>query len=219
MTDDVNGVIYRVAYTGARRAAGPPAAPTNVAGASVRMTGRPVPPPAPATPPQLAAALVGAGSRPLTVSSSAFAGGAPIPRAYSAEGQDVSPPLAWSAGPAGTGSYAVVMADPDVTDEPPFVHWMLYNVPAGVTRLDEGVPGAPKLERPEGALQGANDRGSLGYYGPRPPAGEPAHRYHVQLFALDRVLDLPHGASRAELLAAMRGHVLASGTLTGTFRR
>ena len=104
-------------------------------------------------------------------------------------------------------------------EEPPFLHWSLYNVPAGVTMLEEGIPGSPKLAVPDGALQGPNDRGSLGYFGPRPPVGDPAHDYHVQVFALDTTLPLRFGAPRAEILDAMAGHVLAAGEVVGTYSR
>ena len=78
------------------------------------------------------------------------------------------------------------------------------------------MPGTPQLPLPQGAKQGANDRGSTGWFGMRPPAGDPAHNYHFQVFALEKMLDLPHGASRAELLDAMRGHVLLAGEIVGT---
>jgi Raf kinase inhibitor-like YbhB/YbcL family protein len=111
------------------------------------------------------------------------------------------------------------MEDPDVSSEPPFIHWLLYNLPADTTELTAAVPGAAALETPEGALQGRNDRGSFGYYGPRPPKGDSPHHYHFQVFALDRMLDVPHAASRAELLKAMQGHVLASDEVVGRFSR
>lgn len=221
LSDDANGIIYRIAYQGAGAggAAGGPGAPTNVQGARVGMTDATAPRPPADTPAQLASALLGGSDPSLRVTSPAFANDARIPETYGAEGQNVSPPLQWSAGPAGTRSYAVLMEDPDVERDPPFVHWLLYNVPADVTSLDEAVPGAPRLQKPRGALQGRNERGSVGYFGPRPPKSDPPHHYHFQVFALDTVLDLPHGASRAELLAAMRGHVLAQGRVVGTFER
>ena len=182
------------------------------------MTGEPDPAPPADTPDQLATEILGAPAA-LRVSSPGFADRRPVPDVYAAEGQNVSPPLSWSAGPAGTQSYAVLMEDPDVSDDPPFVHWLLYDVPASVTRLDEAVPGGPAPPVPDGARQGRNEYGSLGYYGPRPPKGDPAHAYHVQVFALDRVLGLPFGATRAEVLDAMRGHVLAAGETVGTYER
>ena len=219
VTDDANGVIYRIAYTGTRRAGPRPTQPTNVAGANPRLTdAAPATPPAP-TPPDLAMALVAPDARRLAVEARAFGDGQPIPDAHAAEGQNASPALAWDEGPRGTMSYVVMMEDPAVAMEPPYVHWTLYNVPAGVTRLDEGLPGAPRLLKPDGALQGRNDRGTLGYTGPRPPVGDAPHPYHFQVFALDAMLPLGHGASRAELLDAMRGHVLAAGETVGTYQR
>ena len=112
-----------------------------------------------------------------------------------------------------------MLEDPDVGQNPPFVHWTIYNIAADATELREGVPGQPRLVLPDGAAQGRNDRGSTGYFGMRPPQDDPAHHYHLQVFALDTELDLPHGASRAELLEAMQGHVLAEGELVGTYQR
>lgn len=218
LSDDTNGVIYRIAHTGASTGRSAPTVPEGEGDAAPRMTGAPAPMPPADTPAELALETLDAPA-PLTVSTSAFADGQPIPDVYAAEGQNISPPLAWSAGPDGTQSYVVMMEDPDVAADPPFVHWLLYNVPATVTRLDEAVPGGPAPPKPEGALQGPNDYGSLGYYGPRPPASDPPHAYHVQVLALDRMLDLPFGATRAELLEAMRGHVLAAGEIVGTFER
>lgn len=219
LADDKNGVIYRIAYTGADTAGATPEVPTNGEGVNVGMTGAAAPQPPTPTPPQLALAIVEAPGRAIEVASPAFDHRSRLPGPYAAEGQNISPPLEWEEGPSGTQSYALLMEDPDVDEEPPFVHWMIYNVPADVTMLEEGVPGTPRLQKPEGALQGANDRGAIGYFGPRPPVGDPAHPYHFQVFALDTLLDLPHGASRAEFLDAVRGHVLASGEIVGTYQR
>ena len=218
LSDDTNGIVYRIAYTGAQTGRPAPTRPTNEGGANPGMTGEPSPTPPADTPDRLAAEIVEAPAA-LRVSSPAFGDGQPIPETFAAEGQNISPTLAWTAGPAGTRSYVVMMEDPDVGQDPPFVHWLLYDVPAGVTRLDEAVPGGPAPPRPEGARQGPNEYGSLGYYGPRPPKGDPAHEYHFQVFALDTMLNLPFGATRAELLDAMRGHVLAAGSVVGTFER
>ncbi len=219
LSDDTNGVIYRIAYTGTSAAGGTPTMPTNEAGANVRMLAGPDPQPAASTPEELAADLVETQGA-LKVTSPAFADGAPIPDVFAAEGQNISPALSWSPGPAGTQSYVVMMEDPDVPAEMrPFVHWLLYDVPADVRRLGEAVPGSPALAVPEGARQGRNDYGALGYFGPRPPKGDPPHAYHFQVFALDAVLGLPFGASRAEVLDALRGHVLASGEIVGTYER
>lgn len=217
LTDDTNGMIYRIAYTG-EGAGRAPTAPTNLDGVEIGPTGNAVPPPPAPGPEQLATEIVGTGEAALTVTSPSFDAGERIPEDHAAEGDNASPALRWSAGPAGTQSYVVLMEDPDVSTEPPFLHWALYNVPADVMMLEEGIPGHPKLSVPMDALQGPNDYGSLGYFGPRPPVGE-THTYHVQVFALDTVLPLQFGASRTELLEAMEGHVLAAGDLVGTYSR
>ena len=223
LSDDTNGIIYRIAYTGEAGARGSsgggPSTLTNEEGANVRILDAPSTEPPTPTSAELAAALVEASGASIGVTSPAFESGAALPDVYAAEGQNISPPLEWAEGPDGTMSYALIMEDPDVAQEPPFVHWMMYNIPPDVTMLGEAVPGTPRLLKPEGALQGANDRGSTGYFGPRPPVGDPAHPYHIQVFALDTMLDLPHGASRADFLAAIEGHVLASGEIVGTYQR
>ncbi len=219
VSDDANGTIFRIAYTAtAGGTGGAPGAPTNAEGSRVGMTGAAAPSPLAETPSQLASEILPSGQT-FEITSNAFADGAPIPEVHGAEGQNISPALDWAPGPEGTRSYVLMMEDPDAADDPPFVHWMLYNIPPDVTALEEARPATPRLQKPEGALQGRNDRGSLGYFGPRPPVGDPPHAYNFQVFALDIVLALPFGASRAELLAAMAGHVLAQGTVTGTFQR
>lgn len=101
----------------------------------------------------------------------------------------------------------------------PFVHWLAWNIPAGVTQLPEGLQEQLRLTEPEGVLQGTTTRGAPGYYGPKPPVMDAPHRYHFQVFALDRTLELPPAADRDQLLAAMRGHVLAKGVLVGSFQQ
>lgn len=221
LSDDENGIIYRIAWSGgdAPAAGVSPAPPAELPGARVALTGAAPPVPPSDTPNQLALEILPAASGALRVSSPAFQNGARIPEAYAAEGQNISPSLTWPSGPEGTRSYVVIMEDPDAAEDPPFVHWLLYNVPAAMTTLPEALPAMPALPGPERMLQGANERGSTGYYGPRPPVGDAPHHYHFQVFALDRMLDLPHGASRAELLEAMRGSVLAQGEVVGTFQR
>lgn len=162
--------------------------------------------------PDMQAADAGA----LALQSPAFADGRQIPGRYSAYGDDVSPPLAWQAVP-GAKSYALVMEDPDADRPAPYVHWVAWNIPAGVTALPEGLSTDPRLDDPDGMRQGLNDRGSAGYFGPRPPAGSGVHHYHVQVFALDSMLDIDPGADRNALLKAMRGHVLARARLVGTY--
>jgi Raf kinase inhibitor-like YbhB/YbcL family protein len=159
-------------------------------------------------------------SQHLKVASGAFAEGDAIPSEFSDYECGKSFPLAWSEGPIGTRTYAVLIEDPDVHPAPgPFCHWLVWNIPARMTHLRAGVPPHGHLDEPAGALQGAASTGTVGYFGPRPPKGGPAHHYHVQVFAIDRVLDIPEGAERDELVAAIGGHVLASGELVGTYER
>ena len=151
----------------------------------------------------------------LQFSSSAFTEGALIPVAHTGDGQDSSPPLAWSAGPAGTQSFALICDDPDAPAKT-WVHWVLFNIPASQTSLPEGVP--TQKELPEGARQGTNDFGKIGYGGPAPPKGKP-HHYFFKLYALDITLNLPAGAKKDQLLDAMKGHILAEGQCMGRYGR
>jgi Raf kinase inhibitor-like YbhB/YbcL family protein len=114
----------------------------------------------------------------------------------------------------------LIMEDPDSKKPPrPVIHWVAWNIPAQTNELREGLQKQDRLEDPAGMRQGATTSGQVGYKGPRPPAGDPPHHYHLQLFALDRTLDLPPAATRDEVLVAAQGHVLASGELIGTFKR
>jgi Raf kinase inhibitor-like YbhB/YbcL family protein len=152
----------------------------------------------------------------LAVTSTAFKHNGAMPMKYSEYADGISPALAWTAVP-NAQSYAIVMEDPDAKPQLPFVHWVAWNIPANVTSLPDGVQEQPRLTEPEGVLQGRNTRGSTGYYGPRPPAGEAAHRYHFQVFALDTKLDVPFGADRDQVLAAMQGHVIGKGEIIGKY--
>jgi Raf kinase inhibitor-like YbhB/YbcL family protein len=213
-TDDRNGVIYRVSYTGSggrsqtQTTSGESMLRQSRTGAKSELAVH-----LPETDTKMAVAL--------TVSSSAFAQGAAIPAIYSSYDQNASPPLRWTAGPAGTRSYAILAEDPDAKTTPlPVVHWVAWNIPASVTSLREGLESLDRLEDPAGLRQGTNTAaGSIGYKGPRPPEGDPPHHYHFQIFALDQMLDLPAGASREDLVKTMRGHVLAKGELVGLFKR
>lgn len=220
-TDDENGVIYRVTHAGdaTAEAAGQKATSGQAA------TGGSAPQPQQGasgasreTSPQVATAMLDARTEAtLDVRSPAFQANQSIPDTFSATGEDISPPLNWAAGPEGTKSYVVLAEDPEVPLPQPFVHWILYNIPPDVQDLREGIPGSPKLPRPDGALQGTNSRGSTGWYGMKPPAGS-EHSYHFQVFALDHMLDVAPGADREAVLDAMEGHVLAEGELVGTYR-
>jgi Raf kinase inhibitor-like YbhB/YbcL family protein len=146
----------------------------------------------------------------LTVTSKAFASGGAIPVDHSCDGADRSPPLTWSAPPAGTKTLAVVVDDPDAPGGD-FTHWLAYDLPASTVALPENADMASL-----GAEEGTNGFGRSGYGGPCPPRHE-MHRYYFRVFALDAPLALKPGASRDAVDAAMSGHVLAEGALMGTF--
>ena len=159
----------------------------------------------------------------ILVRSDAFEDSHPIPRDYTADGEDISPPLSWSRVPEGTKSLALICDDPDAPTLQPWVHWVIYNLPAVVTILPPRMPRSATLERPTsvaGALQGKNSwtSNNLGYRGPNPPPGK-AHRYRFHLYALNTMLDIPAGADKNALIIAMRGHILGEGTLTGTYKK
>jgi Raf kinase inhibitor-like YbhB/YbcL family protein len=154
----------------------------------------------------------------LKVSSPSIAEGAAIPLKHSEYAEGVSPALSWSA-VKGAKSYAIILEDPDAKPVRPFVHWVAWNIPAKVTSLPEGLQEQPRLTEPDGMLQGRTSRGSSGYLGPHPPVGDAPHHYYVQVLALDSVLALPFGSDRDDLLAAVKGHVLAKGVLSGQFQQ
>jgi len=160
-------------------------------------------------------------THPISLTSSAFQGGAPIPRRHTGDGEDLSPPLAWTGLPEGTEELALICDDPDAPTPQPWVHWVLFNLPPSVASLPEGLPRKPRLEAPIAATQGVNSwpTDNVGYRGPAPPRGHGTHRYHFVLRALDRRLVLPPGVDKAGLMKAMKGHVLATGELVGTYQR
>lgn len=141
-----------------------------------------------------------------------------IPLKHSAYADDASPEIRWTAVP-NAKSYAIVLEDPDSKPISPFVHWLVWNIPATVTSLPEGLQAQARVTDPEGVLQGQTTRGSVGYFGPRPPVGDPPHHYHFEVFALDTALNVPAGAERDRVLNAIRGHALASGELVGEFQQ
>lgn len=149
------------------------------------------------------------------LTSSAFASGAAIPEQYTCKGADMSPPLQWSDAPAKTASFALIMDDPDAPAGV-WVHWVLWNLPAATHSLPENLSRSDQL--PDGSHQGRNSFPKTGYNGPCPPAGQ-THRYFFRLYALDAELKAPAGANRAELDAAMKGHVLGEADYMGTFHR
>lgn len=155
------------------------------------------------------------GGSEMKITSTAFEEGETIPRKYTCAGEDVSPALTWSESPKGTKSFVLICDDPDAPVGT-WVHWVLYGISPNVTTLDENVP--PDGEVLDGARQGRNDFGNLGYGGPCPPPGR-AHRYYFKLYALDIKPELAVGATKAEVLKAIEGHVLSEAQLMGRFAR
>ena len=151
----------------------------------------------------------------IELKTTAFEPGGFIPKRFTCEAADVSPALAWSEPPAGTKSFAIIEDDPDAPSGT-FVHWLVYDLPAGYRRLAEALPGSDQMTG--GGRQGTNDFSKTGYSGPCPPRGKP-HRYWIRLYALDTKTNLRPAASRAELDAAMQGHILVQAGLMGLFKR
>ena len=158
------------------------------------------------------------GNPMLTFASTAFSAGQPLPKKYTCEGDDRSPPLAWSGAPAETRSFALIVDDPDAPDPAAprmtWVHWVLYNLPATTTGLAED---SSSGALPIGAVEGRNDFGRVRYGGPCPPVGR--HRYFHKLYALDIVLPAGNPLDKPALEAAMKGHVLAHAELMGTYQK
>lgn len=157
----------------------------------------------------------------ITLTSPAFKNDQPIPQKYTADGNDVSPPIAWTNLPKGTRELAVICDDPDAPTPQPWVHWLIYKIPADTEELPEDVAIDERLQKPAGALQGKlswRSGQTIGYRGPAPPPGK-AHHYQFRIYALDQPLSVEPGLDKRALLQAMEGHVLAQGQLVGTYRR
>jgi Raf kinase inhibitor-like YbhB/YbcL family protein len=154
----------------------------------------------------------------LTLTSTAFAHTGEIPRLYTCDGKDISPPLSWAGIPASAKSLALIVDDPDAPDprapRMTWVHWLLYNLPITAAGLTEGVK---SNALPAGTLEGINDSKRTGYGGPCPPIGH--HRYFFKLYALDAVLPNLKTPTKEQLLAAMNGHILAQTELMGAYQR
>jgi Raf kinase inhibitor-like YbhB/YbcL family protein len=147
---------------------------------------------------------------PFNLKSSAFTAGQPIPKKYTGDGEDVSPPLTWDGVPDGTKEFALVCDDPDAPSQEPWVHWVLYKIPPDVRELAEGLP--------PGALQGRNSwttGRTTGYRGPKPPSG--THRYFFKLYALSAPLSVGPGLDKSGLMRAVEGKILAQAELMGTY--
>ncbi len=152
----------------------------------------------------------------LEVSSDSFADGQRLPIDFTCEGKNISPHIAWGGVPAGVKSFALICDDPDAPSKN-FVHWVIYDMPADLFELAVGIPTAQILEN--GARQGVNGFGRIGYGGACPPRGHGVHRYFFTVYALDRLLGLQPGVRRAELDAAMCGHIVAKGCIIGCYSR
>jgi Raf kinase inhibitor-like YbhB/YbcL family protein len=152
----------------------------------------------------------------MNLTSPAFSNGGEIPAKYTCEGEDISPPLAWSGVPEGAKSLALIVDDPDAPDpahpKMTWVHWVAYNIPSSVSSLAEGAK-----QLPAGALAGLNDWKRTGYGGPCPPIGR--HRYFHKLYALDRALPNLGQVTKDKLEAAMKPHIVARAELVGTYQK
>jgi Raf kinase inhibitor-like YbhB/YbcL family protein len=148
----------------------------------------------------------------LKIESSAFSANDRIPKKYTGEGTDVSPPLSWSGAPDGTVELVLICDDPDAPTPEPWVHWVAYGIPSSVDSLAEGDTSR--------VTEGINDFGRSGYGGPMPPPGHGTHHYYFKLYALDQALSITKpGAKKADVLQAMKGHILEQAELVGTYER
>jgi Raf kinase inhibitor-like YbhB/YbcL family protein len=156
----------------------------------------------------------GGSNMAIKVTSAAFKDGEIIPKQYTCDGNDISPPLTWSGAPQETKSIALICDDPDAPMGT-WVHWVLFNLPPASNALPAEVSSARVLDN--GAKHGKNDFRRFGYGGPCPPGG--THRYYFKVYALDSVLDLDPGITKADLVKAMQSHILAEGQLMGRYKR
>jgi Raf kinase inhibitor-like YbhB/YbcL family protein len=151
----------------------------------------------------------------INLNSSAFESGDSIPKQFTCDGEDASPPLSWSGVPEGTLSLALILDDPDAPTGI-WVHWVLFNIPPSLTSLPTRVQKDAVVDGI--GSQGNNDSRRTGYSGPCPPRGKP-HRYYFKLYALDTTLNIGPGATKTQVEGAMQGHILAQGQIMGTYGR
>ncbi len=192
VTDDTNNIIYRVAYN---QKAMPPIMSRDDISMSLSETAN--------------------SKATITVRSSSFQNNGMLPDKFSDYFAGVSPEISWSGVPSNAKSLVLMMEDPDANLKP-VTHWIMANIPTTATSLPENVM---KTEMANGAMQGANNTGKIGYFGPKPPPADKPHGYHFQVFALDKMLDLPSGFNRQALLDAMKNHVIAKGEIVGMYQR
>jgi hypothetical protein len=150
----------------------------------------------------------------IKVISAVFKDGEMIPKKHTCDGEEVSPPISWSGVPKSTESIALISDDPDAPGRV-WVHWVIFNIPPVSSGLPEGVPAQEIL--PDGSRQGINDSHQIGYGSPCPPSG--THRYYFKIYALDSMMDIKSGATKNDLLKAMKDHVLAEGQIMGRYKR
>ncbi len=163
------------------------------------------------------------GTKPMTIqiTSSAFKDGEPIPKKYTGEGDDLSPALSWTGVPEGTKELVLICDDPDAPGSDPWVHWVIYKIPASVTSLKAGIARKTRLLDPQGAMQGKNSwpKDNIGYKGPMPPPGHGIHHYYFRIYAVSGKLPVEPGLDKKAILQEIKGHVLAEGQLVGTYDR
>jgi Raf kinase inhibitor-like YbhB/YbcL family protein len=158
----------------------------------------------------------------LIVTSPAFKHGQPLPVDYTADGKNVSPPLSWSGLPAGTREIAVIHEDPTAPTPQPFVHWVIYKIPATAKGLPENIspdPATPMPAELAGAVQGVSGFRRPGYRGPAPPKPARVHEYHFIVYALSEPLQVEPGLTKSQLLDAMKGKIIGQGEIVGTYER
>jgi Raf kinase inhibitor-like YbhB/YbcL family protein len=159
----------------------------------------------------------------IQITSPAFKEGEAIPKRYTGEGADVSPPLAWTGVPEGAKELVLICDDPDAPTAEPWVHWVIYKIPADAKGLKEGIPQKTRLTDPPGALQGKNSwpagQKNVGYRGPYPPPGHGTHHYNFKLYALEAKMAVESGMDKKSILQEIEHHVVAKGQLMGTYQR
>ena len=145
--------------------------------------------------------------------STVFQAGGAIPTRFTCEGDDISPDLSWRDAPPETKSFVLILHDPDAPRAGGFTHWVVYNIPAGTSHIEENIPQQATVAGL--GVQGKNDSGEIGYMGPCPPSG--THRYFARLFAVDRELDLKPGLYHRDVYSEMQGHIVEQAELMGTY--
>jgi len=156
----------------------------------------------------------------MVLRSPAFQKNHPIPRLFSQEGHNISPPLEWRGLPPNARELVLICEDPDAAGDEPYVHWMIYNIPASLSGLPQGIPRLLRAQSPIRADQGKNSGGEIGYLGPLPPIGHGVHHYIFRLYALDAAVAVRPGVSDPEeLLEIIEEHIIDAGQLVGTYVR